>query len=396
MAATSPDRLSKEPFVIPILQFVLGIAVLVYSAEKLIGYLVGVSSRWAISLFLIAVVFTGIEFDDLAFGIVLNLEDLSEVALGTVVGTTTAMTGIVLALAAIIAPTVVDVPKDYLALFVLAPIIMFALALTGALTVLTGVVLLLLFVAFVGWVAYREYSARRPVWRNAEVYEQLEKAGVTSGGGTATLTREGGGGDGPSAGTGGGGTGGGTGGDTGPGGHGGFELPADLRIDQGFLKARQTSPVGTVVLAVLALVGLVVGAVVAGAGTEGILDEFAIEGTVFGVTIATLALSLEDIFLTVEPARRGAPEIGIANVIGSVVFSVTGKLGIILLVGGAITIDADTLAWHMPVLLVMTVIAAIFLATGRLRRWHGMVLLGLYIAYFVISLVFFGEVPVDD
>ena len=163
---------------IPILQFVLGIAVLVYSAEKLIGYLVGVSSRWAISLFLIAVVFTGIEFDDLAFGIVLNLEDLSEVALGTVVGTTTAMTGIVLALAAIIAPTPVDVPKDYLVLFVLAPVIMYALALTGALTVLTGVVLLLLFVAFVGWVAYREYSARRPVWRNAEVYEQLEKAGV--------------------------------------------------------------------------------------------------------------------------------------------------------------------------------------------------------------------------
>ena len=387
---------------IPILQFVLGIAVLVYSAEKLIGYLVGVSSRWAISLFLIAVVFTGIEFDDLAFGIVLNLEDLSEVALGTVVGTTTAMTGLVLALAAIIAPTPVDVPKDYLVLFVLAPVIMYALALTGALTVVTGVVLLLLFVAFVGWVAYREYTARRPVWRNAEVYEQLEKAGVTSGGGTATLTREGGGGDGPSAGTGGGGggtgggTGPGTGGGTGPGGHGGFELPADLRIDQGFLKARQTSPVGTIVLAVLALVGLVVGAVVAGAGTEGILEEFAIEGTVFGVTIATLALSLEDIFLTVEPARRGAPEIGIANVIGSVVFSVTGKLGIILLIGGAITVDADTLAWHMPVLLVMTVIAAVFLATGRLRRWHGFVLLGLYVAYFVISLVVFGEVPVDD
>ena len=373
---------------IPIIEFVLGIAVLVYSAEKLIGYLVGVSSRWAISLFLIAVVFTGIEFDDLAFGIVLNLEDLSEVALGTVVGTTTAMTGLVLALAAIIAPTPVDVPKDYLALFVLAPIIMFALALTGALTVLTGVVLLLLFVAFVGWIAYREYSARRPVWRNAEVYEQLEKAGVGAGGGTATLTREGGGGDGAS---GGGGSGG-----TGAGGHGHFELPEDLRIDQGFLKARQTSPAGTILLAVLALIGLVVGAVVAGAGTEGILDEFAIEGTVFGVTIATLALSLEDIFLTVEPARRGAPEIGVANVIGSVVFSVTGKLGIILLVGGAITIDAQTLAWHMPVLLVMTVIAAVFLATGRLRRWHGLVLLALYIAYFVLSLVLFGEVPVDD
>ena len=375
---------------IPIIEFVLGIAVLVYSAEKLIGYLVGVASRWAISLFLIAVVFTGIEFDDLAFGIVLNLEDLSEVALGTVVGTTTAMTGLVLALAAIIAPTPVDVPRDYLALFVLAPVLMYVLALTGALTLLTGIVLLLLFVVFVGWVAYREYSARRPVWRNAEVYEQLEKAGVGAGaGGTATLIREGGDGD-DAAGT---GHGGGTGG---RGRSGGFDLPPDLHVDQGFLKARQTSPGGTIALALLALVGLVVGAVVAGAGTEGMLEEFAIEGTVFGVTIATLALSLEDIFLTVEPSRRGAPEIAVANVVGSVVFSVTGKLGIILLVGGAIIVDDDTLIWHMPVLLVMTVLAALFLATGRLRRWHGFLLLGLYAAYFVISLVVFGEVPVDD
>ncbi len=381
---------------IPIIEFVLGIAVLVYSAEKLIGYLVGVASRWAISLFLIAVVFTGIEFDDLAFGIVLNLEDLSEVALGTVVGTTTAMTGLVLALAAIIAPTPVDVPRDYLALFVLAPVLMYVLALTGALTLLTGIVLLLLFVVFVGWVAYREYSARRPVWRNAEVYEQLEKAGVGAGaGGTATLIREGGDGD-DAAGAGHGGGPGGPGDTGGRRRSGGFDLPPDLHVDQGFLKARQTSPGGTIALALLALVGLVVGAVVAGAGTEGMLEEFAIEGTVFGVTIATLALSLEDIFLTVEPSRRGAPEIAVANVVGSVVFSVTGKLGIILLVGGAITVDDDTLIWHMPVLLGMTVLAALFLATGWLRRWHGFVLLGLYAAYFVISLVVFGEVPVDD
>ncbi|MEJ2864001.1 sodium:calcium antiporter [Actinomycetospora flava] len=370
---------------IPIIEFVLGIAVLVYSAEKLIGYLVGVASRWAVSLFLIAVVFTGIEFDDLAFGIALNLEDLSEVALGTVVGTTIAMTGIVLALMAIVAPCPVDVPKSYLALFVAAPVVMYLLALTGSLSVGIGVVLILLFVAFVGWIAYREYSARKPVFRNAELYEQLEKAGVGAGGGTATatLTREGD--DGGSTPT-----------DAGDKRHHGFDLPPDLRVDQGFLKARQTSPVGTILLAVLALVGLVVGALIAGQGTEGILENFEIEGTVFGVTIATLALTLEDIFLSVEPSRRGAPEIGIANVIGSVVFSVTGKLGIILLVGGAILVDDETLAWHLPVLLVFTILSAIFLATGRLRRWHGIVLLVAYVAYFVTSLVVFGEVPVDD
>ncbi|MDR7304575.1 hypothetical protein [Haloactinomyces albus] len=81
------------------LEFALGIALLVYSAEKLIGNLVGVSSRWVVSLFLVAVLFTGIEFDDLAYGIVLNVEELQHAALGTVIGTTIAIMGIVLALA---------------------------------------------------------------------------------------------------------------------------------------------------------------------------------------------------------------------------------------------------------------------------------------------------------
>ncbi|MCD2196685.1 sodium:proton exchanger [Actinomycetospora endophytica] len=381
---------------ISIIEFVLGIGVLVYSAEKLIGYLVGVASRWAISLFLIAVVFTGIEFDDLTFGIVLNLEDLSQVALGTVIGTTIAMTGLVLALAAIIAPCEVNVPVSYLVLFVLAPVIMWALAATGALTLVAGVALVVLFVAFVAWVAWREYASRRPVWRNAEVYEQLEKAGVTTGGGgTATLIREGGGGDDGVVGGVVGGTRAGGGGPKGGGLLGGFDLPDDLRIDDGFLKARRQSPWAILAFAVIALVGLVIGAVVAGEGTNGILGNFDIDGTIFGVTIATIALSLEDIFLTVEPQRRGAPEIAVANIIGSVVFSVTGKLGIILLVGGAITVDSDVLDWHLPVLFVMTAISAGFLATGKLKRWHGVVLLGLYVAYFVLSLVVFNGVPLD-
>lgn len=372
---------------IPIIEFVLGIAVLVYSAEKLIGYLVGIASRWAVSLFVIAVVFTGIEFDDLTFGLVANLEDLQQVALGTVIGTTIALMGIVLALAALIVPCRVDVPKHYLALFAGTPVVMSALALTGALTLVTGLVLVTLFVAFVVWIGYREYASRRPVFRNAELYEQLEKVGANAGGTSMLPYRDAGGGR-ASA---------GSPNDSGDStGFRGFDLPNDLRIDQGFLNARQHPLWRSFALAVLALVGLVVGAIVAGRGTDGILDTFDIDGTILGVTIVALALSLEDIFLTVEPARRGVPEIGIANIIGSVVFSVTGKLGIILLVGGTITVNDTVMSWHLPALLAMTTLTAIFLATGRLRRWHGAVLLTLYSAYFVISLMAFGGVPLDS
>ena len=101
-----------------ILIFAAGAALLVYSAEKLIVYLVGAASGLRVSVFLLAIVFTGIEFDDVAFGVVLNIEDLGEVALGTVFGTAIAMTGIVLALAAIVTPTRVNIPRSYIALFV--------------------------------------------------------------------------------------------------------------------------------------------------------------------------------------------------------------------------------------------------------------------------------------
>ena len=149
-------------------------------------------------------------------------------------------------------------------------------------------------------------------------------------------------------------------------------------------------------LAVLAIGGIIIGAATVSEGTDQILDRYGIEGTVFGATIVTAVLCIEDLFLTVQPIRRGVPEIGIGNVIGSLVFSVTGKLGIVVLAGGTIAIGSNVVQWHLPVLVVMTALAAYFLSTGRLKRWHGFVLLGLYIAYWIISFAVYGGAPVDD
>ena len=144
----------------------------------------------------------------------------------------------------------------------------------------------------------------------------------------------------------------------------------------------------------VALAGLVVGAATLSTETEGILAAYGLEGTVFGATIVTAVLTMEDVFLTVEPFRRGVPEIGVGNVIGSVVFSVTGKLGITLLAGG-IVVGSDVFTWHLPALVVLTALAAYLLSTGRLTRWHGGILLALYVVYWVVSLVAFGGAPVE-
>jgi cation:H+ antiporter len=350
---------------ISILIFAAGAALLVYSAEKLIVYLVGAAAGLRISVFLLAIVFTGIEFDDVALGVALNAEQLGGVALGTVFGTAISMTGIVLALAAIISPTRVNIPRSYVVLFAVSPLVMVPFVLIGPLTAGDGLVLLLLFGGFLGYIAGRELRSTTPVFRNAEILELVGANGPPPVTGPAPT---------PS------------------------QAPTDrppFTVTVPFTKDTPLPGWAGVGFAVLALVGLIAGAAVTSAGINGILDDYAIQGTLFGATIATLVLALEDIFLTVEPNRRGATEIGIGNVIGSTVFGVTAKLGIILLTGGSIEVDDHVLSWHLPFLIGMTALSAYFISTGRLRRWHGFVLLTLYIVYWVVSFAVFGAAPID-
>ncbi|MFJ8603278.1 sodium:calcium antiporter [Streptomyces shenzhenensis] len=353
-----------------ILIFAGGAVLLVFSAEKLITYLVGAARGLAISLFLLAILFTGIEFDDLAFGVVLNVEGLEDVALGVVFGTVISMTGLVVAIAALVAPSRVEIPKDYIALFAIAPLILIGPALLGELGTVSAIVLILLFVLFVAYVAYRESRRAVPTFRSAEVLEAVDSPELV---GVAAGTAGGGGGT---------------------GGRGAGDLYETGEVAAA--KSNKRPGWALLLLAVLALIGLVAGAWAMTEGTGGILEDFAISGTVFGATIATLVLSLEDIFLTAEPARRGAPAIGVGNVIGSVVFSVTAKVGIIALAGGALVISPEIFTWHLPALVVINGFAAYALLTGHLRRWHGVVLLVGYVAYWVVSFSVFGLVPVDD
>jgi cation:H+ antiporter len=356
--------------------FISGAVLLIYSAEKLIGYLVGVASTLRVSVFLLAIIFTGIEFDDIALGVALNLEDLEGVALGVVFGTAIAMTGVVLAIAALLTPTRVNIPREYVVILAAAPLLMIPFTLMAPLTAVHGVILVAFFVVFIGYVAGRELRSDTPIFRDAEMYEAYTEARAVGGG--TTVLRDAHADTGTSQ--------------TGTSQTGTSEQ--DLSESMPFAAARSRSGWAGLGLAVLALAGLVIGAATTGIGTEGILETYGLEGTLFGATIATAVLTIEDIFLTVEPIRRGVPEIGVGNVIGSVVFSVTGKLGIILLAGG-IVVDPDVLTWHLPALVVVTGLGAYFIFTGRLRRWHGVALLGLYIGYWAVSFALLGEPPIE-
>jgi cation:H+ antiporter len=337
--------------------FISGATVLVYSAERLIDSLVGAASGLKISLFLLAIVFTGIEFDDIVLGVALELEELEGVALGLVLGTAVAFSGVVLALGAILTPTKVRVPRDYIFIFAAAPLIMVVFALAEPISVAEGVVLLGLFALFIAYVTAREVRRETPTFRSWEVYEEIAEL---EGEKPAEVPRE--------------------------------EAVATMMPFGTGLRHPGWPSLG---MAVIALAGIVIGAATVSTGTEGILEEYGLEGTLFGATIITAVLTIEDLFLTVEPIRRGVPEIGVGNVIGSLIFTVTGKLGVIVIAGGSIAVASNVLKWHLPALIAITAVAALILYAGQLKRWHGYALLGLYIAYWVISYIVYGGAPVE-
>lgn len=364
---------------VSMITFVLGAALLMYAADKLVSYLVGAARGLTVSVFLLAIIFTGIEFDDVALGVVLNLEDMNSVAVGIVFGTTVSYSGLVLAIAALVAPMKVRIPRDYLLIFALSPLILIPFLLTGPMTMVHGFILVGLFLLFLVYVVARESRADRPVFRDAEMFEAYEMArapgsgaassGVSSSVDTLTST----------------------------GGTGGVSTKPPSKFftkEMPFPEANRRVGWPALALATVALVGLILGAYLVAEGTEGILENFGLEATVFGATIATLVLTLEDLYLTVRPAMKGAPEIGIANVIGSAIFSVTAKLGVILLFG-SVMVDSQVFTWHLPALTLMTWVATYFLWTGHLRRWHGFALLSLYIVYWVVTFFVFGMIPVE-
>lgn len=340
---------------------IAGAVLLTYSVEKLISYLTRAALGLGVSLFTLAIILTGFEFDDSAIALVLGAGGLEQVALGTALGTALAITGITLAVAAIVHPFSVDVPRDYLLLFAVAPLLLVPFVLIGTLTTGHGGALVVAFVAFFGYIVYREFQRDLPVFRDSEISERIEADGgmpIDQLSMTDVDTRT---------------------------------VLEDIPEDQ-FVAHRTHSGAFWLGLGLVALVGVAIGAMLLEASSEVIVESWGIEGTVFGATILTLFLTFENVMLTLEPIRRGIPEIGTGHVIGSVIFSVTANVGIITFVG-EVLIPRSVLVFHLPMVFVLTGIAALMVSTGRVQRWHGYALATLYVVYWAIALLVYGGVP---
>jgi cation:H+ antiporter len=113
--------------------------------------------------------------------------------------------------------------------------------------------------------------------------------------------------------------------------------------------------------------------------------RFELPDAVVGFSVVAIGTSAPELTVALLAALRGQPDISVANVVGSNIFN----LGIILGLCAAIWTVPTTrplVARDAPMLLVATLILALFFGDGVLQRWEGAVMvlcLGSYLLYLV-------------
>ena len=144
-------------------------------------------------------------------------------------------------------------------------------------------------------------------------------------------------------------------------------------------------------MAALGLAGLLLGAHLFLGGAIAVAEWLGVSDTVIGLSLVALGTSLPELATTVAAARTNRMELAVGNVVGSNLFNLLLVLG----VAGVLSpqpADARLLSIDLPVMTAMAVACLVFpiLGGGRLRRWHGVLLLGGYFAYIAVLAVTAG------
>jgi cation:H+ antiporter len=129
------------------------------------------------------------------------------------------------------------------------------------------------------------------------------------------------------------------------------------------------------------LAAMTVGGELLGNGLHGIVSRFGVSPTMLGNTAIAALTEAEEIGRVAVPARRGRPDMAVANIGGTAIHFLTLNAGILAVVL-PLHLDDATMHLHLPVAVVAPALYCLILVLrGGLGRGEGALLAVCYVAY---------------
>lgn len=301
----------------------IGVALVLWSVERFVDTISEAAVGIGLSPFLLTVLFAGTDLENAVLGGAAVLGDLPDVGVGTVFGETLFILCAATGLAGVLVPFTVETPRRYLALTAASPMLLLALGYDGQLSRLDGALLV---------AAYGAALALLYRWEQTGARSYLK-------------------------------------------------IEDDLEEEEG-----SRSPLAALGVLALATLGMTVGSQFVVEGSKGVLAWLGLSGLAFGATVLSVVASIEEVFLTVQPVRRGQPEVAVGNIVGSMIFFVTANAGILALLR-PLRLPAGVFTVQLPAFAVALAGVLALLAWGRIPRAAGAALLVAYAAYLAVSIL---------
>ena len=146
-----------------------------------------------------------------------------------------------------------------------------------------------------------------------------------------------------------------------------------------------------IIFAVVGLAAIIFGGDMVVDNAALIAKRLGMSEALVGLTIVAVGTSLPELVTSIVASVKGENDIALGNVVGSNIFN------IIFILGSSSTISSLTLTWaglfDMMVMLLSGVIIMIYaLCSKNIKRWQGILIFTMYIAYLAIIIANNGQV----
>ncbi len=318
--------------ILAIVAVILGLAVLVWSADKFVDGAVGIAEFCGMSTLLIGMVIVGFgtSAPELTVSAISASQGNPEIALGNAYGSNIANIALILGTTALISPILMQrsVIRGDLPILIAVSILSIVLVWDGSVVRWNGVLLLVVFALVMGYSIWRELKKAK-----AEVLDAVEDESA----------------------------------------------------------GKQTSLGKSIFWLVLGLALLVASSRALVWGAVEIARTLGVSDLLIGLTIVAIGTSLPELASSIAAARKGENDLALGNIIGSNLFNTLAVVGLAATISPMDEIEKAVTYRDMPLMTALTV-ALIVLGfrrkgDGRLNRIAGAILLAVYIGYLALLIV---------